>query len=88
MKYLTMKNNFYLGYFTLFHHIQVQYEANIRHVRQNNNNGCWCQTGLSISKTADLLRFSQPSLVFTENGPKKRKYSVSGSCVDGNALLL
>ncbi len=32
--------------------------------------------GLSISETADLLGFShtQPSLGFTENGPKKRKY--------------
>ncbi len=28
-----------------------------------------------------------PSLGFTENGPKKRKYPVSGSCVDENALL-
>ncbi len=26
-----------------------------------------------------------PSLGFTENGPKKRKYPVSGSCVDKNA---
>ncbi len=31
---------------------------------------------------------AQPSLGFTENGPKKRKYSVSGSCVDENALLM
>ncbi len=31
---------------------------------------------------------AQPSLVFTENGPKKRKYPVSGSCVDENALLM
>ncbi len=30
----------------------------------------------------------QPSLGFTENGPKKRKYPVSGSCVDENALLM
>ncbi len=30
----------------------------------------------------------QPSLGFTENGPKKRKYPVSGSCVDKNALLM
>ncbi len=42
---------------------------------------------LSISKTADLLGFhAQPSLGFTENGPKKRKYPVSGSSVDENAL--
>ncbi len=30
----------------------------------------------------------QPSLGFTENGPKKRKYPVSGSCVEENALLM
>ncbi len=29
----------------------------------------------------------EPSLGFTENGPKKRKYPVSGGCVDENALL-
>ncbi len=44
------------------------------------------RAGLSISKTADLL--GQPSLGFTENGSKKRKYSVSGSYVDENALLV
>ncbi len=31
---------------------------------------------------------AQPSLGFTENGPKNIKYPVSGSCVDENALLL
>ncbi len=31
---------------------------------------------------------TQPSLGFTENGSKKRKYPVSGSCVDENALLM
>ncbi len=31
---------------------------------------------------------TQPSLGFTENGPKKRKYPVSGSCVDENVLLM
>ncbi len=31
---------------------------------------------------------TQPSLGFTENGPKKIKYPVSGSCVDDNALLM
>ncbi len=31
---------------------------------------------------------AQPSLGFTEIGPKKRKYPVSGSCVDENALLM
>ncbi len=30
---------------------------------------------------------AQPSLGFTENCPKKRKYTVSGSCVDENALV-
>ncbi len=30
---------------------------------------------------------TQPSLGFTENGPKKRKYPESGSCVDKNALI-
>ncbi len=46
--------------------------------------------GLSISKTADLLGFSRTtvSIGFTENGQKKRKYPVSGSCVDKNALLM
>ncbi len=29
---------------------------------------------------------TQPSLGFTENGPKNRKYPVRGSCVDKNAL--
>ncbi len=44
---------------------------------------------LSISKTADLLGFSQPSLGFTENGPKKKIFSETwGSCVDENALLM
>ena len=47
------------------------------------------RAGLSISETADLLGFSlQPSLGFTENGPKKNKYPVSGSSVGGNALLM
>ncbi len=31
---------------------------------------------------------TQPSLGLTENGPKKRKYPVSGSCMDENALLI
>ncbi len=31
---------------------------------------------------------TQPSLGFTENGPKKRKYPESGSCVEENALLI
>ncbi len=31
---------------------------------------------------------AQPSLGFTENGPEKRKYPVSDSFVDENALLM
>ncbi len=31
---------------------------------------------------------AQPSLGFRENGPKKRKYPVCGSCVDEKALLM
>ncbi len=47
------------------------------------------QADLSISKTADLLGFSpQPSLGFTENGPKNIKYPVTGRGVDENALLM
>ncbi len=45
------------------------------------------RAGLSISYTADLLGFSLTTIFrFTENGLKKRKYPVSGSCVDENAL--
>ncbi len=32
--------------------------------------------------------YAQQSLAITKNGPKKRKYPVSGSCVDENALLM
>ncbi len=47
------------------------------------------RAGLRILKTADLLGFSHTtSSGFTENGPKKRKYPVSSSCVDENALLM
>ncbi len=47
------------------------------------------RAGLSISKTADLLRFSHTTIssVYRECS-KKRKYPVSGSCVDENALLM
>ncbi len=47
------------------------------------------QADLSISKTADLLRFSCTTIsrVYREC-PKRRKYPVSGSCVDENALLM
>ncbi len=44
------------------------------------------RAGLSISETADLLGFSHTTI--SENGPKKRTYPVSGSCVDKNALLM
>ncbi len=47
------------------------------------------RAGLSISKTADLLGFPRTTISrFTENGPKKRKYPVSSSCVDKNASLM
>ncbi len=52
---------------------------------------CWCQTEWSeyLKKLLIYWDFhAQPSLEFTENGPKKRKYPVSGSCVDENALLM
>ncbi len=47
------------------------------------------RAGLSISRSADLLGFSHVTIsrVYRE-GPKKRKYSLSGSCVDKNALLM
>ena len=45
--------------------------------------------GLNISETAHQLGFSpQPSLGFTENGLKKRKYPVSSSSVGANVLLM
>ncbi len=45
--------------------------------------------GLSISETADLLGLSCTTISrVTENGLKKRKYTVNGSCVDENALLM
>ncbi len=40
-----------------------------------------------MGKKWDLSDFP-PSLGFTENGPKKRKYPVSGSCLDENVLLM
>ncbi len=47
------------------------------------------RAGLSISETADLLGFSHTTISrVTENGPKKRKYTVSSSCVNENALLM
>ncbi len=50
------------------------------------------RAGLHYSVFQKLLIYwdfnAQPSLGFTENGPKKRKYRVSGSCVDENALLI
>ncbi len=48
--------------------------------------GAW-RDGLSFQKLLIYWDFhTQPSLGFTENGQKKRKYPVSGSCVDENAL--
>ncbi len=47
------------------------------------------RAGLSISETADLPGFSCTTISgFAGNGPKKRKYPVSGSCVDKNAILM
>ncbi len=47
------------------------------------------RAGLAFQKLLICWDFStQPSLGFTENRPKKRKYAVSGSCVDENALLM
>ena len=45
------------------------------------------RAGLSISETADLLGFSRTTISrVTENGPKKRKYPVSGTLLGENAL--
>lgn len=43
--------------------------------------GRWCQAALNISKTANLVGF-------TENGPEKRKFPVSGSSLCKNALWM
>ncbi len=40
--------------------------------------------GVALKET----QYLQQSLEFAENGPKKRKYPVSGSCVNENALLV
>ncbi len=44
------------------------------------------RAGLSISKTADLLGFSRTTI--SRVSREKRKYPVSSSCVDENALLM
>jgi len=45
--------------------------------------------GAGRAETADLLGFSpKTSQGFTENGPKKSKNPVSGSCVNEKALLM
>ncbi len=46
-------------------------------------------SGLSISKTADLLGFLHTTIsrVYRERS-EKRKYPVGGSCVDENALMM
>ncbi len=47
------------------------------------------RASLSIQKLLIYWNFhAQQSLGFTENGPKKRKYPVSNSCEDENALLM
>ncbi len=47
------------------------------------------RAGLSILKKLIYWDFhAPPSVGFTENGPKKRKYPLSDSCVDENALLM
>ncbi len=54
-------------------------------------NGCLVPDGLVWVFQKLLIYWdfhAQPSLGFTENGLKKRKYPVSGSCVDENALLM
>ena len=50
---------------------------------------CARRAGLSISKTADLLGFSRTTIsrVYRERS-NKRTDPVSGSCVDGDALLM
>ncbi len=46
------------------------------------------RAGLSIFKNCRSTGiFKDNHLGFTENGQKNRKYPVSGSCVDGNALF-
>lgn len=47
------------------------------------------QAGVSVSGTADLLGFhAQPSVGFTENDLKKRKYPVNSGSQGENASLV
>lgn len=47
------------------------------------------RAGLDISEATDLLDFNaQPSLWFTESGPKEEKYPVSSSSDGENGLLM
>ncbi len=59
-------------------------------VKNKEINVCTCLCGLWGHKFVYWHGYdiAQPSIGFTENGPKKRKYQVNGSCVDENALLM
>ncbi len=53
-------------------------------------NGCWCQNGLVWVFQKLLIYWdfhAQPSLGFTENGPKKRNFPVSCNCGGRKCLV-